>query len=206
MWLSGKCESSCADLVGAPCCSAFAQLPRLDCEVWPCLASGSVPLSYGSYRQLATVLCTADLRGKDDKDLQIACIVITMSHTSSALSFDFRFTLKRQTHSKQCLKACRNFWLYLRRHNLFVQKIITSVDSWWHSNLQGVCDDEVQSVIQVCSKRLSPWMLAHIPDLLLSRTSTHATLHRILPHLGCSQVRQKLLRQSIPPIWHVKRP
>lgn len=60
-------------------------------------------------------------------------------------------------------------------------------------SLQAICDDAVQNVVQICSTRLSPWMMAHIPDLLLMQPSARPVLEQILPHTGCTQASVQML-------------
>lgn len=45
----------------------------------------------------------------------------------------------------------------------------------------------MQAVVRICS-RLSPWLLAHLPDLLLRSPVAEAVLLQELPHLACTQV------------------
>jgi hypothetical protein len=54
--------------------------------------------------------------------------------------------------------------------------------------LQAIGEQEIQSIMRVCSERGSAWLTAHVPDLLLACPGAGAVLDTILPHLGYSQV------------------
>ena len=54
---------------------------------------------------------------------------------------------------------------------------------------QAVGDQEVQTVMQICSTRTSPWLPAHLPDLLAGHPASKPLVSNLLSHLGCTQVR-----------------
>lgn len=53
---------------------------------------------------------------------------------------------------------------------------------------QAAARQEVQGLLEVCSRSFSPWFMAHIPNLLQRHPSAPATLGRFLPHFGADQV------------------
>ncbi|BDA46981.1 Nuclear pore complex protein NUP85 [Coccomyxa sp. Obi] len=53
--------------------------------------------------------------------------------------------------------------------------------------VQAAAKQELQEVLEVCSRSFSPWFMAHIPDLLARHPSAPATLGRFLPHFGADQ-------------------
>ena len=53
---------------------------------------------------------------------------------------------------------------------------------------QAAARQELQGVLEVCSRSFSAWFMAHIPDLLARHPSAPATLGRFLPHFGADQV------------------
>lgn len=57
--------------------------------------------------------------------------------------------------------------------------------------LQAIGDQEAQRVVKVCSDQFSPWLLAHIPDILRSQPAARSVLDRNLPNIGCTQVKVK---------------
>lgn len=54
--------------------------------------------------------------------------------------------------------------------------------------MQAIARQELQGVIEVCSRSFSAWFMAHIPDLLSRHPAAPATLGRFLPHFGSDQV------------------
>lgn len=53
---------------------------------------------------------------------------------------------------------------------------------------QAAARQELQGVLEVCSRSFSAWFMAHIPDLLARHPSAPAILGRFLPHFGADQV------------------
>lgn len=54
--------------------------------------------------------------------------------------------------------------------------------------VQAAAKQELQGVLEVCSRSFSAWFMAHVPDLLARHPTAPATLGRFLPHFGADQV------------------
>ncbi len=71
---------------------------------------------------------------------------------------------------------------------------ISSVDT----HVQAAAKQELQEVLEVCSRSFSPWFMAHITDLFARHPSAPATLGRFLPHFGADQVSTLLFALDHP--------
>jgi hypothetical protein len=54
---------------------------------------------------------------------------------------------------------------------------------------QAAAGQELQALLEVCSRSFSAWFLAHLPPLLSQHPAAPATLGRHLRHLASNQVR-----------------
>ena len=67
---------------------------------------------------------------------------------------------------------------------------------------QAAAEQDLQGLLEVCSRSFSAWFMAHAPPLLASHPAAPATLRRHLPHLGSDQARvsARLIRPPACPV------